>query len=223
MSTGSSPPSKGVRGVGSYVRAGRSSYRRKRLGHVRVKGLIFVALREAIARAGLPCEAFPEGLTVRIDRANAYEPDALVQCGGAVFGSFARGAEPDHRRRGRFAFVDEVRPGDQTDRLFFPAQPPTLPDPRSRRADHRPPLPQSRTDPQLRRLSSAGALRLDPPAWESTGSPYFLTPPCRAINPADLPQTLRRASPARRLKVSATFRLAKYSPLTLATSGDEAR
>jgi len=53
-------------------------------GHVRVKGLAFRALQDAITRARVPCEAFPEGLTVRIDRMNAYEPDALVQCGAAV-------------------------------------------------------------------------------------------------------------------------------------------
>jgi Uma2 family endonuclease len=41
-------------------------------------------LQDAIARAGVPCEAFAEGLTVRIDRMNAYEPDALVQCGAPV-------------------------------------------------------------------------------------------------------------------------------------------
>jgi len=53
-------------------------------GHVRVKGLAFRALQDAITRARVPCEALPEGLTVRIDRMNAYEPDALVQCGAAV-------------------------------------------------------------------------------------------------------------------------------------------
>jgi hypothetical protein len=45
-------------------------------GHVRVKGLAFRALQDAIARARVPCEAFGDGLTVRIDRMNVYEPDA---------------------------------------------------------------------------------------------------------------------------------------------------
>jgi len=53
-------------------------------GHVRVKGLAYRALQDAITRARAPCEAFPEGLTVRIDSMNAYEPDALVQCGATV-------------------------------------------------------------------------------------------------------------------------------------------
>jgi Uma2 family endonuclease len=51
--------------------------------HVRAKQRAWRALDDAIARAGLPCEAFVDGLTVRIDRDNAYEPDALVQCGGS--------------------------------------------------------------------------------------------------------------------------------------------
>ena len=49
--------------------------------HARTKGLAYAALREAIRRAGLRCEAFPDGMTVRIDDRTAYEPDALVRCG----------------------------------------------------------------------------------------------------------------------------------------------
>ena len=39
------------------------------------------ALYDAIARVGSPCRMFPDGMTVRIDAANAFEPDALVVCG----------------------------------------------------------------------------------------------------------------------------------------------
>ena len=52
-----------------------------RVGHTRTKGLVFLALRNAIARAGCGCEAIPDGPTVRIDEHTAYEPDAIVYCG----------------------------------------------------------------------------------------------------------------------------------------------
>jgi Uma2 family endonuclease len=49
--------------------------------HLRAKGAVFLALGAAIKRAGVPCEAFPDGATVRIDATTAFEPDALVNCG----------------------------------------------------------------------------------------------------------------------------------------------
>jgi Uma2 family endonuclease len=38
------------------------------------------ALEAGIARAGLPCRMFPDGMTVRITARTAFEPDALVVC-----------------------------------------------------------------------------------------------------------------------------------------------
>ncbi len=55
----------------------------ERLVHSRTKGYVFVALRDAIVAAGLPCEALGDGPGVRIDDHTVYEPDALVFCGGA--------------------------------------------------------------------------------------------------------------------------------------------
>jgi Uma2 family endonuclease len=39
------------------------------------------ALLAAIRRAGLPCHMLPNGMTVRVDRQTAREPDALVYSG----------------------------------------------------------------------------------------------------------------------------------------------
>ncbi len=55
----------------------------ERLVHSRIKGHVFIALRDAIKAAGLPCEALGDGPGVRIDDHTVYEPDALVFCGGA--------------------------------------------------------------------------------------------------------------------------------------------
>jgi len=42
------------------------------------------ALDAAITRAGLPCTAYTDGMTVVIDETTAREPDALVQCGTPI-------------------------------------------------------------------------------------------------------------------------------------------
>jgi Uma2 family endonuclease len=53
----------------------------ERVVHSRVKGLVHSALLQALRISGLPCEALPDGPTVRIDDHTAYEPDVLVYCG----------------------------------------------------------------------------------------------------------------------------------------------
>ena len=53
----------------------------ERSSHLLAKGAVFVALLEAIRRAGLPCTAYPDGATVRTGKRSAFEPDALVRCG----------------------------------------------------------------------------------------------------------------------------------------------
>jgi Uma2 family endonuclease len=49
--------------------------------HNRVKGEVYLALKNAIARAKLPCIAYTDGMTVVVDDEHAREPDAAVQCG----------------------------------------------------------------------------------------------------------------------------------------------
>jgi Uma2 family endonuclease len=56
----------------------------ERAGHARIKGRIYQALVRAIRGADLPCEAFPDGMAVRVDANTVYEPDALARCGPAL-------------------------------------------------------------------------------------------------------------------------------------------
>ncbi len=56
----------------------------ERAGHARTKYRVQAALEVAIERARLNCKMLPDGMTVRIDRDTAYEPDALVYCGDDV-------------------------------------------------------------------------------------------------------------------------------------------
>ncbi len=52
----------------------------ERGAHLRAKAAVFVALRRAIAEAGVDCQALPDGATVEVDDCD-YEPDATVNCG----------------------------------------------------------------------------------------------------------------------------------------------
>ncbi len=56
----------------------------ERVEHGEVKLAAAIALRAAIAQAGLDCHALGDGMTVRIDEHTAYEPDALVYCGARL-------------------------------------------------------------------------------------------------------------------------------------------
>jgi Uma2 family endonuclease len=48
--------------------------------HNLVKLAVVRALGDAVARAGLPCTVFTDGMTVIIDSEHSREPDAAVQC-----------------------------------------------------------------------------------------------------------------------------------------------
>ena len=58
----------------------------ERADHARAKFRVCSTLASAIKRAGAPCEAFVDGLAVRINDSTVYEPDALVNCGARIGG-----------------------------------------------------------------------------------------------------------------------------------------
>jgi Uma2 family endonuclease len=53
-------------------------------GHAEKKAAVHAVLLAGIRARKLPCFALPDGMTVRIDNATAYEPDALVYCGSKL-------------------------------------------------------------------------------------------------------------------------------------------
>ena len=53
----------------------------ERVLHADTKGEAYVALREALRRAGLPCRAHPDGVAIRMSAEGTYQPDASVSCG----------------------------------------------------------------------------------------------------------------------------------------------
>ena len=56
----------------------------ERARHNLVKAAVSRALSDAVARAGLPCTVFTDGMTVVIDNEHSREPDAAVQCSVAT-------------------------------------------------------------------------------------------------------------------------------------------
>jgi Uma2 family endonuclease len=53
----------------------------ERAAHARLKARVWRGLDDQIRDRGLPCEALPDGMTVKINDHTAYEPDAQVHCG----------------------------------------------------------------------------------------------------------------------------------------------
>lgn len=53
----------------------------ERSEHAEVKFAVQTELKRAFEAAGLPCRMMPDGMTVRVAKDTAHEPDALVYCG----------------------------------------------------------------------------------------------------------------------------------------------
>ena len=66
----------------------------QRVRHAETKFAVQVALRSGIRSAGLPCHMLPDGITVRIDDATSFEPDALVYCGPRLDADATVATEP---------------------------------------------------------------------------------------------------------------------------------
>jgi Uma2 family endonuclease len=52
----------------------------ERGAHLRAKAAAWLALRNAILAAALPCQALPDGATIECGDSD-YEPDAIINCG----------------------------------------------------------------------------------------------------------------------------------------------
>lgn len=59
----------------------------ERTRHGEVKFAVQAALLAGIRKAGLACHMLPDGMTVRINKDTAHEPDALIYCGSKLPGN----------------------------------------------------------------------------------------------------------------------------------------
>jgi Uma2 family endonuclease len=66
----------------------------ERADHATAKGNAFMALRTGIGARGLACQAFPDGMSVRVNDRTVYEPDALVRCGPPLPGDAIEANDP---------------------------------------------------------------------------------------------------------------------------------
>jgi Uma2 family endonuclease len=53
----------------------------ERVGHVEVKGAVYLALLRAVRKAAAPCHVLTDGAGVRISEHVMHNPDAIVYCG----------------------------------------------------------------------------------------------------------------------------------------------
>jgi Uma2 family endonuclease len=56
----------------------------ERAAHAEMKGLVFLALVNAIRKSGVSCRAVVDGMAVRIGARTVFEPEALVYCGSKL-------------------------------------------------------------------------------------------------------------------------------------------
>jgi Uma2 family endonuclease len=66
----------------------------ERAAHARVKGAAYRMLHEAVRAAGRGCEAFGDGMAIRIDATTVYEPVAQVRCGARLPGDAVFSNDP---------------------------------------------------------------------------------------------------------------------------------
>ncbi len=66
----------------------------ERVGHAVVKAAAWQGLSRGAREAELPCEVFPDGVSVVIDDATVYEPDALLRCGEPLDRELIRISDP---------------------------------------------------------------------------------------------------------------------------------
>ncbi len=138
----------------------------ERAGHARAKARVHRTLADAVARAGLPCEALPDGMTVRVDAGTAYEPDALVYCGQAIPDDAIEVAEPS-------IVVEVLSPGtrhlDTGAKLAGYFAVPSIRHYLMVDPDRRVVIHYRRDGPDIAtQILGAGPLRLDPPGLELT-------------------------------------------------------
>jgi Uma2 family endonuclease len=146
----------------------------ERLAHAEIKLAAVNALRNGIRRAKLPCQGLPDGMTVRISKTTAFEPDALVRCGPRLPPASLEVPDP-------LIVVEVLSPGtagrdygDKVDGYFsVPSiQHYLILAPEERRIVH---CRRGQGDVIERRLIASGVLRLDPPGLEIAAEAFFET------------------------------------------------
>jgi Uma2 family endonuclease len=144
----------------------------ERVEHLEIKVAATTALVEAIRRAKAPCQALPDGATVRISKSTAFEPDVMVRCGPRLPPAALEIPDP-------VIVVEVVSPssagrdyGEKVDGYFSvpSVQHYLILSPEQQRIVH---CRRGQGDVIERRLIASGTLRLDPPGLEIAAEALF--------------------------------------------------
>ena len=141
-------------------------------GNAEKKAAVHAALLGDIRARGRPCHPLPDGMTIRIDDATAYEPDAVVYCGDKLASSAVEVPNP-------MIVVEVLSPStrhiDLSAKLADYFRLPSVAhylivDPDKPRIVHH---ARSAGDTILTRIVSDGSVKLDPPGIELTMSAVY--------------------------------------------------
>lgn len=152
----------------------------ERTRHAEAKAACYGALSAAIRAAGVACRVMPDGMTVRIARDRAYEPDALVYCGPRLPGNAVEVPAP-------VIVVEVLSPStgarDVSAKLDGYFRVPSVAHYLIVDADHRALVHHARDEGDLirTRILSGGVLRLDPPGIEVEVTGMFAEPDDRPV------------------------------------------
>jgi Uma2 family endonuclease len=142
--------------------------------HALTKAQVWRRLTEAAEAMGLPCDVYPDGMSVVVDETTVYEPDVLVRCGPRLADTTVQLHDP--------VIVVEVlspstRSRDLGSKLIDYFRLPSLRHYLIVRPDDKVVVHHARNDDDtiLTRIVRDGALHLDPPGLSLTG----LFPPPR--------------------------------------------
>lgn len=140
----------------------------ERIGHARMKFRVARRLAEAIEGAGLDCEVFVDGVSLRVSDATVYEPDVMLRCGPRLESEITAITDP-------LAIVEVLSPSTQgtdtgvkfTDYFAIPSvQHYLLINPETPVIVHH---RREAGDAIATQIIRNGGLRLDPPGIEIAG------------------------------------------------------
>ena len=114
----------------------------ERAAHARAKLAVARALGDAIRDGNLPCEAFTDGMAVRVDDATVHQPDASLRCGGPLDDDTVEFSDPVVLAEVLSPSTARPRRGRQARGLLPPAHGAALPDLANRHALGDPPRPR---------------------------------------------------------------------------------
>jgi Uma2 family endonuclease len=147
----------------------------ERVAHVETKFSAGGALKAAIKKASLRCEAFIDGLAIRVDRYKTFQPDVVINCGDRL--------KPDRIEAPNPVVVLEIlspsaHAVDSRLKVRRYFELPAIQHYLILDADNRTVIHHARGagDALLTRMVSEGELRLDPPGFSVDAQSLFPEP-----------------------------------------------